>query len=391
MNPLLLTLREITHRWMSSSLIVLVVMTITATLGYFSVNSSGYKKEITRNTRDIGSNVVILPASVDQFQYHSNGGISDQTMSENVVQQLIQYKASLNHLIPMLERMGECSVNDRQVIARIVGISASIPMPGRPKSPMQKMLNGGKGQLGSLLAEELSISREESVSVLINGRSFLVDRVNRSNGTWQDSSVFLDLAEAQSLFGMRGQVSRIEAIECTSEKCEEFGVQSEVVLMNELAAITDQAAILRRDRMAIARVSIRKISQDNLQLMQNVLWSLLAMAMIGLSALNSIQRTAEVGILQALGFGPGKILCVFLLRSILLAVVGVFLGIVLGCGTAFFQAQDLFTATGKKLRFDWNSATMISVVAIMLSVIASSIPALIASRRDPASVMGKEY
>ena len=72
-------------------------------------------------------------------------------------------------------------------------------------------------------------------------------------------------------------------------------MQSEVVLMNELAAITDQAAILRRDRMAIARVSIRKISQDNLQLMQNVLWSLLAMAMIGLSALNSIQRTGRGG------------------------------------------------------------------------------------------------
>ena len=48
----------------------------------------------------------------------------------------------------------------------------------------------------------------------------------------------------------------------------------------QLARITDQAAILRREQMADARSGIRVVSRDNLKLLQNVLWTLLAIAII---------------------------------------------------------------------------------------------------------------
>ena len=150
-QTLYLIFRELTHRWATTLVSVLVILGISGTLTYVRVNNAGLQKEITRNVRDIGSNVVILPAAVDQLAYHADGGYAQETMSDQVLQQIIEYRASLNHLIPMLERKTDVSIGATTVLARIVGIAASVPMPGRPKTPMQKAVPSDKIQLGSQL------------------------------------------------------------------------------------------------------------------------------------------------------------------------------------------------------------------------------------------------
>jgi putative ABC transport system permease protein len=217
-----------------------------------------------------------------------------------------------------------------------------------------------------------------------------VDRVNRSSGTWQDSAAFLDLKLAQKLFDLPGRISRIEAIECTGEQCKLTGLKSEAVLANELARITDQATILRRETIAEARSRIRGVSQENLRLLQNALWMLLALSIVALSSLNSYQRKSEVGVLQALGYGQGRVLAMFILRAVMLTIPGAALGIVVGAIAALTQSQPLFHETGDKLSIDWQSAIPIGIVATVLAALASSLPALIAAMRNPAEIIGKE-
>ncbi len=389
MNPLRLTTHEILHRWKSSLLTILIVSAITGALTYFTVNNVGFQKEISRNARDIGSNVVILPAAVDQFQYHAEGGYSEVTMSNQLLKQLIEYHASLNHLIPMLERKTELTHGETSATARVIGITASVPMPGRPKSPMQKSVPENKLQLGSELANQLGIGRDDESTIMIKGRSFRVDRVNRSNGTWQDSAAFMDLETAQVLFELTGQISRIEAIECTSEQCELTGLKSDVVLANELARITDQARILRREKMADARSSIRVVSRDNLRLIQNAFWILLVTLMIALSFLNASQRRSEVGVLQALGYGRARVALTFILRAILLASAGALIGILAGALSANAQS-GIFSATSNKFAIDWTAAATIGIAAVVLAALASSFPALVAASRPPAEIMGRD-
>ena len=390
MNPFTLSMRELRYRWKSSLLTVLIVATITGGLTFFTVNNAGFQKEISRNVRDIGSNVVILPAALDPFQYDAEGGYSDQTMSMDLIEQLIQYKASLNHLIPMLERKADCSIGTKTANARIVGISASIAMPGRPKAPMQKSIKKDKVQLGILLAEKLGIGRDQAPTIQIAGTSFQVDRVNRANGTWQDSAAFLDLESAQSLFGVPNQISRIEAIECTSEQCEETGLKSEVVLANELARITDTASILRREKMADARSGIRVVARDNLRLIQNVLWTLLAIVIMAITSLNAYQRVSEIGVFQALGYGQFRVVTMFVLRAVLLTVLGAAVGIVGGAWIAQMQSQPLFHSTGSKFSVNWQSTLIIGAVAVAISVLASSLPAAISAMRHPAEIIRRE-
>ncbi len=272
MNPLTLTLREIFHRWKTSLLVALIVAAITGALAYFAVNNSGYQREVTRGARDIGSNVVILPAAVDQFQYHADGEFSDVTMQGSLVNDQLEHKASLNHLIPILDRRTGFSHGERSTAARVVGIAASTHMPGRPKAKMQKTIDQGKVQLGSSLEEKLGVGRDDNSEIQINGQSFTVGRVNSAIGTWQDACAFLNLDDTQSLFDLPGKISRIEAIECASEQCELTGKKPDVVLANELAAVTGDALIFRREKMADARSKIRVVSRENPGLLKNMLW-----------------------------------------------------------------------------------------------------------------------
>jgi ABC-type lipoprotein release transport system permease subunit len=390
MNLLILCVREMTHRWKSSAVVTLVVLAITAAVTYFSVNNAGFQKELSRNARDIGSNVVILPAELDQQQYHFDGGYSDITMSGKLVEQLIEYKASLNHLIPMLERKTDCSLGDRTATARVVGISASIPMPGRPRAPMQKSLEKGSVQLGSALAESLGIGRDATPEIMIAGKSVTVARVNRSNGTWQDGAAFVDLKTAQALFALPDQISRIEAIECTDEQCAATGLKSNVVLANELARVTDAAVIFRKDKMANARLSIRTVGVENQALIQGVLWVLLAISIAGLSSLNFFQRKSEVGVLLAVGYDMPAVVNLFVLRTALLTSLGSAIGVCVGAWVAWSQSLPLFVATGKKFSIDWEAVGVIGFVAVGLAMLASAIPAMFAARRDPADVIGKD-
>ncbi len=391
MKPFLLALHEIWHRRYSSFLTVLLLAVITGTIAYFAVNRKGFEKEVGRNVRDIGSNIVILPAGVDQFTYHQQGGFNEETMSATVVDQLIEFRASLNHLIPMLEKKAVCRFKDIEVESRVVGLSASIPVPGRPKAPMQKSIAPTKVQIGSELAKRMGIDRDDTqATIAIRNQSFPVDRVNRSNGTWQDSAVFMDLSSAQSLFDRKDQISRIEAIECTQEKCEETGQPSDVVLTHELARITDQAVLLRREQMADARLNVRLLSRQNLQLLQNLLWSFLACSMVALATLNTIQRRSEIGILQSVGFGQTKIALFFVIRSFVLGLLGSFIGIGLGAYASLWQSKLLFAATGKKFAIDWNAAITIGLVALGVSIMATLIPAIWTASQHPADLIGKE-
>ena len=224
-------LRELRHGWVSALGILLIVASLTGVLTFLRLGSAGLEREMKRRVRDLGSNVVILPASTDKRAYHLSGTY-EETISEDIVDRLLAKRASLNHLIPMLERNAKVNYQRQSVEARVVGLTASIPVPGRPKSPMRKAIEPKHVQLGSSVASHLQITRkmlteaDSPIAIQISEQPFPVQRINRATGTWQDSAVFMSLECAQSLFDAVGRISRIEAVECTSEKCALTGQSS---------------------------------------------------------------------------------------------------------------------------------------------------------------------
>jgi ABC-type antimicrobial peptide transport system permease subunit len=90
------------------------------------------------------------------------------------------------------------------------------------------------------------------------------------------------------------------------------------------------------------------------------------------------QRTQEIGLRKALGAAPGHVLGLVLRQGLLLAGVGVVLGVAGALGMSQLVGSLLFGSAHDPLSFIGASAALVAVAAL-----ASLLPALRASRVDP--------
>jgi ABC-type antimicrobial peptide transport system permease subunit len=106
---------------------------------------------------------------------------------------------------------------------------------------------------------------------------------------------------------------------------------------------------------------------------------LAAIGLFGLMSYSVSRRTNEIGIRMALGAQRDHVLRVVLLESLILAVVGVVIGVGAALGLSRFVATLLFGLAPTDVM------TMALAVAVMLavSVLAGYLPARRASRVDP--------
>ena len=142
--------------------------------------------------------------------------------------------------------------------------------------------------------------------------------------------------------------------------------------------------------MAEARASVRNMSENNLNLLTNVLWILLAVSTSFLAGWNTIQRKSEIGVFRAIGFSQSRILAILLTRAVTLAILGAAIGVLVGSLTSAWQANSVFAATGKKVSIDSVSMVWLALVAVLLSGLATLIPAILAASRHPAQIIGKD-
>ncbi len=114
----------------------------------------------------------------------------------------------------------------------------------------------------------------------------------------------------------------------------------------------------------------------------------------------TVQKRREIGILTALGSRPGQIISIFLAQAGIVALVGIFLGIVGGITVLHYRndlreaiaqttgrdifPQDIYFLSGIPSQIQPADLTSICGLAIVLCLLAALIPAWFAARVDPA-------
>ncbi|MGH9487671.1 MAG: ABC transporter permease [Terriglobales bacterium] len=115
---------------------------------------------------------------------------------------------------------------------------------------------------------------------------------------------------------------------------------------------------------------------------------LAAIGLYGVMAYAVARRTSEIGVRMALGAGRGRVVRMVLGETLLLAAIGVALGIpaAFGGGKAIASQMQLFG-----LSF-YDPASLLSAIAVLLVVacLAGLLPALRASRVDPLQALRQE-
>ncbi|MCL4692232.1 MAG: ABC transporter permease, partial [Candidatus Hydrogenedentes bacterium] len=155
------------------------------------------------------------------------------------------------------------------------------------------------------------------------------------------------------------------------------------------ALARDRAAALSGETVA-AEEAYHRTQQSQREALATWLFPVVllgASAWVGLQSLSNVRiRRSEIGIWRALGFQSRHIAFIFLVKAVLLGLLGAGIGYLLGfaAGLAWSHLEvEHAGARGALARFDGQLLLGALALAPLLSVLASWLPTQMAARQDP--------
>lgn len=209
----------------------------------------------------------------------------------------------------------------------------------------------------------------------------------------EKGTIYVSLAEAQSLFGLEGQVTEI--VISLKQIGQEPGVMD---------AINASAPGYEVESWVTSIPDLKKTMD-----MKTGVMSVFGVFMLGIAAIGILnllmmavfERTREIGIVGALGLKPREITFLFLLEGILIGLMGAAIGAVLGTtinailgiyGLDYSQFANLTEYTALISGSIYPQLVPLKVLKHALTVaiiaaLAALYPAIEASRREPAEAL----
>lgn len=209
----------------------------------------------------------------------------------------------------------------------------------------------------------------------------------------EKQTVYITLGEAQSLYGLDGQVTEIAV---------------------SLKQIGGEPAVMDALRPSLGGAEIASWQTSFPELEQILatkggamnIFSAIMMFTVGIGILNLLlmavyERTREIGILGALGLKPGQISILFLVEGFMMGLVGVAAGVALGLlingllgkvGMDFTQFSSLTSYTALisgRIYTTWGVDKLLgrALMVLVVSTLAALYPAREAARREPADAL----
>ena len=359
--------------------------------------------EYRKMTIRMGFNVLILPKGQNLADFYAED-FSSKYMPEDYAARLANSKlVTIKHLLPSLQEKIHWAEGRRWII--LIGTKGETPEAHiNPRDPIQPPVPAGSAIIGHEIQYNLNLKKGDTIQIL--GKGFTVSGINQRRGTKDDITIWIPLDEAQELLAKKGLINGILALEC---KCAEANLDK---VKEEIASILPDVQIIEYAGIAKARFEARDLAEKegiaaiealkkHREELKKEYESFAAMliplvaagAMLWIAFLaygNSSDRKYEVGILRATGLSSGGILYLFLGRALMAGLIGAIIGITAGtCGGTFksgfpLTLHSILALLSPKIVL----AALIS--APLLSVLASWIPAFLASQKDPADILREE-
>lgn len=412
-------LRELKHRKLNALLAIAAVSVATACLTdalmllkadaaateavlaekHAAVEKAGAELNdaMRKITKGLGFNVVILPKDQDLQEMHHSGTIS-KSMPEEYVERLANSNiVTVNHLLPTVtKKLTWPEQGDIPIV--LYGTRGEVPIAHRdPKKPLLDAVPRGSMIVGYHLAKKLDLRTDTEVTLL--SRPFKVLKTHDERGTVDDTTVWINLREAQEMLGMENLIHAIQALEC---HCAGDRITQ---IREEITAILPGTQAIERGAPALARAEARdkaKISaetslsrevahrQQLRSQREKVAAILVPLATIGSALLmglmtltNVRQRRQEIAILRAIGLRSRQVLGIFLGKALVIGVIGALIGIILGMALGAVLHEET-TAP------DALAILLPAGLAVGVALLGSWLPAVAAARQDAATVLQEE-
>lgn len=354
--------------------------------------------------KKLGFNLLILPEQENLDDFYVEGRTLQDMPEEYVKKLAAAGLVTIRHLLPTIEQKIAWSERGGRVII-LNGTRGEMQTGKREiEEPILTPVPPGTAVLGHRIAGDLGLKTGDAVTLL--GESFTVGEVYPERGTAADVTVWVDLAQAQKLLNRPGRISAILALKCQCEGSDLPNLRKQIGAIlpgTHVIWLADRVATRAeaRDRAALTAQMAVESEKRNRAAMRAELEAFAAWLVplvtvgaavwIGLLALMNVrERTAEIGILRALGFRSSQVLAVFLARALLMGFIGAVLGYGAGFTVGLFSGEVAVGARAVASLFRPGLLLLTLGAAPLLAAFASWPPALLAARQDPALALREE-
>lgn len=353
--------------------------------------------------KGLGFNVVILPKEQDLQEMHLTGTIS-KSMPEEYVDRLANSKiVTVNHLLPTVTKKLMWPEKDVEIV--LYGTRGEVPIAHRdPKKPLLDAVPKGSMIAGFQLAQKLDLQVGEKVELL--GRPFEILKTHEERGTVDDTTVWINLREAQEMLGMENLIHAIQALEChcAGDRITQIRQEITEILPGTQAIERGAPALARAEARNTAKITAveslarerenraqQRAQREDFAALLVPLTTFGSALFMGMMTLTNVrQRRQEIAILGAIGLRSRQILSVFLGKALLTGFLGAILGLALGAGVGLVLGDALGAGESPLAFLDGPTILLAVGLALGVALVGSWLPALMASRQDAATVLQKD-
>jgi len=256
--------------------------------------------------------------------------------------------------------------------------------------------------MGYQIRKKLDLNVDDEVRLM--GKKFKITQCYPERGTADDSTVWINLEEAQELLGMQNLVNAILALECNCAAKDRVAQ-----IRDEIGKVLPGTQIIERGPPALARAearnqahasavaSLEQEKANRLQMIKRhadfsaVLVPLVVLgcgAWIGFLSLENVRRRApEIGVLRAIGLRSTQVFGIFIIKAFVIGVIGALIGYFLGYGIGITWGNLPASVNPQEALFSGRWLLLSLIFAPVLASLSSWIPALLAARQDPATIL----
>ena len=278
----------------------------------------------------------------------------------------------------------------------VIGVGADMPVVWRMRVAQGRFLPDEDPRtarafavLGSKVKNELF--RDENAlgrRIRIGGERYRVIGVMESKGEMLgfdlDDTVYLPVARAMTLFN-RESLMEIDLLYAAGSPSEEVARRARALLKERHGA--EDFTIITQEQMLEVLGSVLNI----LTLAVGVLGGIsLLVGGVGILTIMTIgvhERTAEIGLLRALGAGRHHVLMMFMGEAVVLAGIGGLAGLICGVGLSWVLGAIV---TALPTHTPWSYAVMAEALAVVIGLLTGVLPARRAAGLDPIEALRAE-
>ncbi len=378
-------------------LLVLAMSIGVAAVVVLTALGDGARRYVVNEFASIGTNlVIVLPGRSETGGFNPGNAITNTTRDLTIDDALALLRGSAVHRVaPLAVGTSEISYGGRLREVFVAGTNVHYQEIRRQKMAQGRFLSGGDWRRGAAEAIIGAKIRDELFGaqpalgqlVRIGDRRFRVVGVMASSqglGMNTDETVVVPVALAQAMFNSNTlfrilvEAKSREAIETAKTQVIEIIKQrhegeEDVTVITQDAVLSTFDKLLGTLTLAVAGIAAISLAVAGILVMNVMLVSV-------------TQRTAEIGLLKALGATGGTIRAAFLTEAAMLSLAGALLGFLLGHAGA--GAIRLLYPVYPAYPPDWAALAGLGT-ALVTGIVFGVLPARRAARLDPVESLAK--